>query len=381
MDLNQRFPGIADMEIAAKKRMPRFSWDYLAGGIGRNIAIQNNIEALNRIQLQPRYLVDHAESPNLSHNLLGQSYRLPFGVAPIGLSGLIWPRASEHLAMAAKSADIPFALSGFATSSIEQIGDIGGRRWYQHYAINDDDINQDLLKRAQQAGFETLIITVDIPTSTRRDHNIRNGLSVPPHFNLRTLKDIIARPRWALEMLKHGVPEFLSIKPYLPKNASLQQIGVLLGEMIEGHVSLGRLKKFRDLWPGTLIVKGLLDPEDALRSIESGADAVVISNHGGRQLDAAQAAVELIPEFRKAVGDNFPLIIDGGIRSGLDIARSLAMGADFVLCGKAFMFAIGAMGPKGGHHAIDVLYQELRSTMGQLGCPDIAHLPQFLRKK
>jgi isopentenyl diphosphate isomerase/L-lactate dehydrogenase-like FMN-dependent dehydrogenase len=381
MDLNQKFPGIADMETAAKKRIPRFSWDYLAGGIGRDIAIQNNIEALNRIQLQPRYLVDHADSPDLNHNLLGQNYRLPFGVAPIGLSGLIWPRASEHLATAAKAADIPFALSGFATSSIEQIGDIGGRRWYQHYAINDDDINQALLKRAQLAGFETLIITVDIPTSTRRDHNIRNGLSVPPHFNLRTLKDIVAKPRWALEMLKHGVPEFLSIKPYLPKNVSLQQIGVLLSEMIEGHVSLQRLKRFRDLWPGTLIVKGLLDPEDALRSIDSGADAVVISNHGGRQLDAARAAVELIPEFRKAVGDDFPLIVDGGIRSGLDIARTLAMGADFVLCGKAFMFAIGAIGARGGYHAIDVLQAELRSTMGQLGCPDIAHLPQFLHKK
>lgn len=369
------------MEMAAKKRIPRFSWEYLAGGIGRDIAIQGNIEALNRIQLQPRYLVDDAGSPDLNHNLLGQNYRLPFGVAPIGLSGLIWPRASEHLATAAKAADIPFALSGFATSSIEQIGDIGGRRWYQHYAINDDDINQDMLKRAQLAGFETLIVTVDIPTLTRRDHNIRNGLSVPPHFNLRTLKDIMARPRWAFEMLTHGVPEFLSIKPYLPKNISLQQTGILLSEMIEGHISLQRLKRFRDLWPGTLIVKGLLDPIDALLSMESGADAVVISNHGGRQLDAAQPAVELISEFRQAVGDDFPLIVDGGIRSGLDIARTLAMGANFVLCGKAFMFAIGAMGSKGGHHAIDVLHQELRSTMGQLGCPNIAHLPQYLREK
>jgi len=378
MNIERSFANIAHMEAAAQSRIPRFAWDYMSGGIGREKVLTENVERLDRIKLRPRYLVDDADTPDCSHKLLGVDYSLPFGVAPLGLSGLVWPGAAEHLARAARDLGIPFTLSGVATSSIEQIGTIGGHLWYQHYATNDATINSDLLKRAQDAGFKVLVLTVDIPTATRRERDIRNGLSVPPVFDLRTLGDILARPAWALAMLRQGLPEFLNLKPYLPAGLSLSELGVHISELIEGHVSIDKLRWYRQQWPGKLIVKGILDTADARACVDIGADAIVVSNHGGRQLDAAQTSVDALPSIRAAVGDEFPLLADGGIRSGLDIARYLALGADFVLLGRALMFAMGAIGNGGGAHAMSVLQAELRSTLGQLGCGDIRRLPEFL---
>ncbi len=378
MSIARRFPSVTHMQYAAQRRLPRFAWDYLSGGIGREAVLEENFTRLDRIKLMPRYLVADADEPRLSRSLLDGEYSMPFGVAPLGLSGIVWPGAAVHLARAAKGNGIPFTLSGFATSSIEQIGAIGGNLWYQHYATVAADIDADMLRRADDNGFSTLIVTVDIPTATRRDRDIRNGLSVPPEFNLRTLVDILLHPAWALAMLRDGVPEFESLKPYLPQRANLAQTGLFLRDLIEGHVSLDKLARYRQLWPGRLIVKGVLDPDEARACVDVGADAIVVSNHGGRQLDAALHAIDAFPAVRAAVGETFPLIADGGIRNGLDIVRYLAHGVEFVLLGRAFTYALGALGAEGPDHVMKVLRAELRATLGQLGCADIEDLADQL---
>jgi len=301
MNFQQRFPSIPDLERAGKQRIPKFAWDYMAGGIGREHVLRDNISHLDKVKLCPRYLTAEADNPETQQTILGQTFDYPFVVAPIGLSGIVWPCAADHLALAAKTHGLPFTLSDFATSSIEQISTIGGSLWYQHYLTVDDSINRDILERARKAGFEVLVVTVDIPTETRRDRDIRNGLSVPPRFDLRTLADIVTHPRWAMATLKQGVPEFLNIKPYLPHNASLAETGEIIRDLIECHVTPDVLKQLRDSWPGKIIVKGILDVADAKLCQDIGIDAISVSNHGGRQLDAAPTALDVLAQIRETL--------------------------------------------------------------------------------
>jgi L-lactate dehydrogenase (cytochrome) len=379
MNILRKFPCTNDMRKAAATRVPRFAFDYLSGGIGVGKSLQHNRDVLDGVKLLPRYLVSDADHPDCSTTLLGQKFDRPFGVAPIGLGGLIWPGAAQFLAAAAKEHNIPFCLSGFATVKMEKIAEIAGQHaWYQHYMCADEEVNRAFFKRAGDCGFRNLIITVDIPTATRRDHDIRNGLSVPPRFNLQTLYQVATHPRWAFETLGMGIPRFQNYTHLMPKRANLDKVGFYLQELIEGHVSPERLKMVRDYWPHNLIVKGILGAEDASKCKEIGVQALVVSNHGGRQLDAAHSALEKIPEIRAVVGSEMPLIADGGVMTGLDVIRYLASGADFVLAGRAFMYAVGAMGKPGAGHAMDVLFEEFECTMAQLGCARTGDLPNFL---
>ncbi len=369
MNIAQRYPCVADLEAAAKRRIPRFAWDYVSGGIGNETCIARNRRALDEVKLSPQYIIDGANDPDLSCTLLGQKYALPFGIAPIGLSGLMWPKTSEILAEAAKRKNIPCALSTFATASLEDIHAIaGGHAWLQLYPPKDAAIRTDLLQRARETGYDNLIVTVDIPVETRRDRDIRNGLSVPPQLNFKTLLQIVTRPRWALATLRAGQPEFKMLKRYIPRGASLDQATIFLSDQVSWHVTTQLLAEIREQWPGKLIVKGILTPEDAEICQHIGVDALVVSNHGGRQLDAAPSVLEVIADIRNTVGWEMPLIADGGVRSGLDITRMLAMGADFVLLGRAFVYAVAALGDLGGNYVIDILREELKCTMAQLGC-------------
>ncbi len=372
MTIAQRYPCVADLEATAKRRMPRFAWEYVSGGIGNETCIARNRRALDEVKLSPQYLVDGADDPDLRCTLLGQNYNLPFGIAPIGLSGLMWPKTSEILAAAAKQNNIPCALSTFATAGLEDIQTIAGEHaWFQLYPPKDLAIRTELLDRAHKSGYDTLIVTVDIPVETRRDRDIRNGLSVPPLFNIKTLLQILARPQWALATLLAGQPEFETLKRYIPHGASLEQAATFLSDQVSWHVTPQLLAEIREQWPGKLIVKGVLTPEDAEICQRIGADSLVVSNHGGRQLDAACSALDVIGEIRNTVGRDMPLIADGGVRNGLDIARMLAMDADFVLLGRPFVYAVAALGDRGGNHVIEVLRDELKCTLAQLGCSNI----------
>lgn len=382
MNLDQRFPCIDDLERAALRRIPRFASEYLRSGIGREAGLALNRSALDAVQFDVDYLLpERANRPDTSVDLLGRSYDLPFGICPLGLSGLMWPKAVEILAAAANRANIPMGLSHHATTHLSDFRRIAGENgWFQMYPPNDPEIRDSMLDEVAEAGFETLILTVDIPATTRRDRDLRVGLSVPPRFDLQTAWQVMTHPRWALATAFHGKPDFLNFRPYIPKGLNLAEEAQFLLDLIEGHVTSDVVRDVRGKWSGKLIIKGIMTARDAQVALDCGADAVWVSNHGARQLDAAPASVEVLPDIRAAVGPDVPLMVDSGPRTGLDIARMLAMGADFVFLGRAFIFAVAALGAKGGDHAVHILRQELTSTMGQIGASDVAALRDKLRK-
>jgi L-lactate dehydrogenase (cytochrome) len=387
MNIDKAYPSIPYMEAAAKRRIPTFVHDFLVNGLGDNVAVRKGRESLENVELMPRYLSE-ADQPNLRCRLFGKEYNAPFGVAPMGLSGLVWPHAENILAQAAKDHNVPFILSTMATVTLEAIHEISGENtWFQLYTPKEPEVLRDLLRRCKETGYETLAVTVDVPYKTRRHHDIRNGLSVPMRFDQRTLWQMIMRPEWALRMLRRGIPQFVNLAPYHDGGglhsvtASLVKSATFIEERMGLHITPERFAEIRELWPRTLLVKGVLDTAEAKAYVELGADGLIVSNHGGRQLDAAPSVVDVLPRIRNAVGPGIPLIADGGVRSGLDIARMLALGADFVTMGRPFLCAIAALDKQGGNHIMDVLKAELQSTMGQLGCPTLSALPSFLAKK
>lgn len=378
MNLDQKYPSIPDLEKKAEARIPKFAYEFLAGGIGSEECLRGNQKALQAVKLIPQYIKEIG-TPDLSHTLFGHKYDQPFGVAPIGLSGLMWPRSAEIIASASKRNNIPFVLSCLANASLERIREIAGHHaWLQLYLPKKAEVLADLLDRAKSVGYSVLVLTIDTPTAPRRKRDIRNGLSVPPTFGLRKLMQIAQRPAWATKTLLTGIPSFATLERYVPPNSSLGETAAFFGDMIEGHVSIQQLKKIRDAWSGTLLVKGILHPDDAQQCLSVGVDGLIVSNHGGRQIDATPASVEVVGSIRRAVGPNVTILADSGIRSGLDVARMIASGADFVLLGRPFVYGVAALGAEGGNHVIHILKEELRTTMAQLGCVKTDLLPNFL---
>ncbi len=377
--LNQRYPSIAALEAAARRRIPKFAFDYMSGGIGIEDGMRRNISDLGAVRLMPRYLKDWI-APSIERAILGQRHAAPFGPGPVGLTGLMWPDAPLHVTRGARAHGLPVGLSTYATSSIEEMGAIAGSAlWMQLYPTRDEEIDRDLLNRFRAVGGEVLLVTVDIPGPTRRARDLANGLSVPPARDWRTYLQVARRPAWAMATLRAGLPEFVNVTRYAPEGAGLTVLQ-FLSELNAGHVPPDRLKRLRDMWPGKLVVKGVLAMEDVRHAMEAGADGIVVSNHGGRQLDAAPTAVDVLPAIRQAVGGKMAILADGGVRSGLDIARLLALGADFVLLGRAMTFAVTAMGPPGPEHALRILREEFEGTLCQLGCGSLDDLPRHLHE-
>jgi isopentenyl diphosphate isomerase/L-lactate dehydrogenase-like FMN-dependent dehydrogenase len=378
LKIDKLFPSIEAFKQRAERRTPRFAADYLFGGIGSETCVQRNYDGFDRVLLRSQHLC-YADRPDYRTCLFDQDYDAPFGVAPMGFEGLIWPKAAQLMAAAAKMHNVPFALSTFATIDIEAARRAGGDNvWFQLYSMIDTAIEDEILDQAENAGFNVLVVTVDAPTVTRRAHDIANGLSVPARFGLKTLLQIIARPGWTLQTLVDGIPRLEIMRPYMPKGYSIDQQMKFITDAINAHVTPEKLVRLRSKWKGRLVVKGVLDVADAQICRETGVDGIVVSNHGGRQHDGAPHALTVLPAIRDAVGLDMPLIVEGGIRSGLDVARAIACGADFTLLGRAFISAVAAAGQAGCEHAMWILKQELRQSMAQIGCERLADLPTHL---
>lgn len=375
---NPKYPSIEDLRIRAKKRIPRFAFEYLDGGCNEDVNLRRNTSEIREVELKPQYLSEHSGS-EMDTELFGHVYNAPFGIAPIGLQGLMWPGSPEILARAAFEHNIPFILSTVSTSNIETIGEITqGRAWFQLYHPTEDRLRDDLIKRADSAGCPVLVILCDVPTFGYRPRDIRNGLAMPPKMTLANMLQITIRPRWTLQTLKQGKPSFASLKPYMPKGLNLKELGGFMDETFSGRLNDEKIKPIRDMWKGKLVLKGVASEEDTERAIRLGIDGIIVSNHGGRQLDAGQSTIKPLIKIAAKYGAKITVMMDSGIRSGPDVARVLASGAKFTFLGRSFMYGVAALGTAGGNHTISILKSQLQQVMEQICCERTEDFPKHL---
>lgn len=374
MDLHSTFPGVDDLKARARRRVPKFVWEYLDSGTGAEATKARNRAALDRVGFAPSIL-HGTQDTSTSCSFLGQDYPLPVGIAPVGMSGLIWPDAECTLARAAATAGIPYCLSTVASQSPEDLAPhLGKNAWFQLYPPKDEGIRHDMLARARDAGFTGLILTVDVPVASRRERQTRSGLTSPPVMTPRLLAQTALRPAWALGMARRGIPHMRMLDKYVTGDRAHLPPTAHVGYLLRTSPDAEYVKWLRDHWEGALLIKGVMRPEDCATLEQLGADAIWVSNHAGRQFDGAAATIEVLPAIREAT--RLPLIFDSGIESGLDILRALALGADFVMLGRAFHFALAALGAAGPAHLIDMLQRDMVANMGQLGAPVLTDLPK-----
>ncbi len=375
---NSKYPGIDDLRSRAKQKIPGFAFDYLDGGCNEDVNLRKNTDEIREVELKPLYLREHSGS-DIKTELFGTTYDAPFGISPIGLQGLMWPDAPKILARAAFEHNIPFILSTVTTATIEEIAEVTeGKAWFQLYHPAEKELRNTIIKRAEDAGYPVLVILSDVPTFAYRPRDIRNGLGMPPRMTARNIMQIMSRPEWALRTLIKGKPEFSTMMPYLPKGLTMKDLGIYMDRTFSGRLSEDRVKELRDLWKGKLVLKGVATEEDTETAIRLGLDGIIVSNHGGRQLDAGESTIKSLQTIVQNHQNKISIMMDSGIRSGPDIARTLAAGADFAFLGRTFMYSVAALGAAGGDHAVAMLKTQLQQVLEQICCETPKDLPKFL---
>jgi isopentenyl diphosphate isomerase/L-lactate dehydrogenase-like FMN-dependent dehydrogenase len=380
---------IEDLHRMAKRRLPKIAFDYIEGGLEDERGLERNTSAFHQHRLLPRYLVD-VSVRDQSKTLFGQSFASPFGISPTGGTSLFRNHADLMLAEAAKDANIPYIMSGGSSETIEACARIAPKNhWYQLYAARKPEINADMIRRAADAGLGALVLTVDTPVGGKRERNIRNGfqnvrgglfqaLSLKPAI----LIEALTHPGWILEYLRRGggTPMLGNWQPYAPPGASAEEVYKFASSLRPFNAQTWKdLETYRKLFPRALVIKGVMSPADALRAVEVGVDGILVSNHGGRQLDQAPASLDVLPAVKAAVGDKAAVLLDGGVRRGADILIALCLGADFVFMGRPTLYGAAAGGLAGVKKAVEILSGEIDLVMGQIGCPSLAELgPDFL---
>ncbi len=360
---------IDDLREMARRRIPRFAFDLVDGGAENERNLRRNVEAFQEIALTPRYMVD-VSSIDTQATLFGKTYAAPFGMAPIGMLNAFWPGADLMLARLCKRENIPYVASSAASTTLEELAEAAdGNGMFQLYVSGDDSVTEGLISRAEAAGYEVMMVTADVPAAGKRDRDIRNQLAVPFRFTPEVIAQCAMKPLWALTSLRHGTPNVANYANLLQSATSYAEVQKTL---ITPGFSWDSLAKIRARWRGKLLVKGILHPQDAVKCAEMGCDGIVVSNHGGRQVDFGPATAEVLPGIAGAVSDKLTVIVDSGIRRGADVLRAHALGADFALVGRALAFGVGAGGAAGADRAIALLKLELVRALGQLGARDMA---------
>ena len=381
LEYNRKYPSVESLRRRAKTRIPKFAFDYLDGGCNEDVNLRKNTIEIREVELIPKYLCNYTKS-DMKTEIFGLTYDAPFGIAPMGLQGLIWPNAPEILAKAAYEHNIPFLLSTVTTSSIEKICEITeGKVWFQLNHPVEQSIRDDIVNRAKAAGCKVLVLLCDVPTFGFRPKDIRSGLAMPPRMSMKNIMQIVAKPYWAVKTLIHGQPKFETLKPYMPKDLDLQQLGKFMDQTFSGRLNEDRIAAIRDLWKDKLVLKGVASEIDAEKSVKLGLDGIIVSNHGGRQLDAGESSIKSLSRIVEQYNEKIKVMMDSGIRSGPDVARSLASGAKFTFMGRTFMYGVAALDKEGGNHTISLLKAQFQQIMEQIGCKKVEDLPEHLSKR
>ncbi|PKO84095.1 MAG: alpha-hydroxy-acid oxidizing enzyme [Betaproteobacteria bacterium HGW-Betaproteobacteria-11] len=377
----RRALSIAELRLIARRRVPHFAFEYVDSGAQDEITLRRNRSAFEAIGFIPPTLCDTSARQQRTR-LFGAELSSPLVVAPTALNGLLHRQGDLALARAAKAAGIPFTLATLSTVTLERVArEVGGRLWMQLYLMQDRRVAREIIARAEAAGFEALVLTSDANVFGQREWDRRN-YRAPGQLNLRNLLDVARHPGWLWQILwPHGIPRFANVASALPPEARSARAGVAhLPRLMLPDISWQDLAWVREAWPRTLILKGVLTVADAERAARHGCDGIVLTNHGGRQLDGTIAPLEVLPEIAEAVGKQLTLLIDSGFRRGTDVVKALALGADGVMLGAATLYGLAAGGEAGVTHALDILRGEIDRTLGQLGCNSIAELGPHLLK-
>lgn len=371
---------IAELRALARRRLPRFAFDYIDGGAEDEIALADNTAAFAALRLIPRAGVDVARR-DLSAELFGRRWAMPFGIAPTGLSDVAGHGTDLAIARAAAEVGVPYILSTVATTDIETMARaLDGVFWFQLYMPGRREIGHDLVRRARDAGAGALFVTLDVAAPGKRERDLRNAFALPFRLTPRVLVDILRRPAWALDMARHGPPRFASLARYAPPGSTAHTLAAFMASQITADLTWEEVARLRDLFPRPIVAKGVSCPQDVERAARLGLDGVVLSNHGGRQLGLAEAPILLLPEAVRAAAGRLAVMLDGGIRRGAHIAAAVALGARFVFAGRPTLYGAAAGGLAGARRALAILRDELDRTLALLGAPDIAALrPEMVR--
>ncbi|MAH34042.1 MAG: alpha-hydroxy-acid oxidizing enzyme [Verrucomicrobiales bacterium] len=377
----KRFLSIEELREKAQSSVPKMFFDYCESGSWDEESLNINISDLKNIQFKPR-VVRNLSNRKTKINLLGEEFGMPIGLSPCGLTGMQHADGEIHAAKAAEKFEIPFTLSTMSIVSIEDLAkNVSREFWFQLYVMKDRKLTNDLMTRAKAVGCNTLVLTVDLQVLGIRYKDVKNGLSTPPKLTLKTLLDLALKPKWAFQIAKTKNKTFGNLKPYITNVSNLNSLSSWINDQFDESLSWDDIKKFRDLWPGKLIIKGIMAPEDAEKATSMGADALIISNHGGRQLDGCASSVSALIEIKKTLSSKpVSLLFDGGIRNGKDILKVRALGATMGMIGRPYLYGLGAGGESGVIRALEILHEQLDRTMALCGHRDINSVDQSILK-